>query len=29
MRDSPLERAHARRLITHQQYSVGQKYRHH
>ena len=29
MRDSPLERAHARKLITHQQYSVGQKYRHH
>src|SRR6476469_8201383 len=29
MRDSPLERARARKLITHQQYSVGQKYRHH
>jgi hypothetical protein len=29
MRDSPLERAFARKLITHQQYSVGQKYRHH
>ena len=29
MRDSPLERAHARKLINHQQYSVGQKYRHH
>jgi uncharacterized protein DUF6456 len=29
MRDSPLERARARELITHQQYSVGQKYRHH
>jgi uncharacterized protein DUF6456 len=29
MRDSPLERARARNLITHQQYSVGQKYRHH
>src|SRR5678816_1044553 len=29
MRDSPLERAHARELITHHQYSAGQKYRHH
>jgi Domain of unknown function (DUF6456) len=29
IRDSPLERAHARKLINHQQYSVGQKYRHH
>jgi len=29
MRDSPLERARARKLITRQQYSVGQKYRHH
>ena len=29
MRDSPLERARARELITHQQYAVGQKYRHH
>lgn len=29
MRDSPLERAYARKLITHQQYSMGQKYRHH
>jgi hypothetical protein len=29
MRDSPLERAYARKLINHQQYSMGQKYRHH
>jgi hypothetical protein len=29
MRDSPLERARARKLITDQQYLVGQKYRHH
>jgi len=29
MRDSPLERALARRVITQEQYSAGQKYRHH
>jgi hypothetical protein len=29
MRDSPLERAFARRVITQEQYAAGQKYRHH
>jgi hypothetical protein len=29
MRDSPLERAFARNIITQEQYSAGQKYRHH
>ena len=29
MRDSPLERAFARGVITQEQYSAGQKYRHH
>jgi len=29
MRDSPLERALARKLITQEQYSAAQKYRHH
>jgi hypothetical protein len=29
MRDSPLERAFARNVITQEQYSAGQKYRHH
>jgi hypothetical protein len=29
MRDSPLERALARKIITQEQYSAGQKYRHH
>ena len=29
MRDSPLERAFARRVITQEQYSAGQKFRHH
>jgi hypothetical protein len=29
MRDSPLERAFARHVITQEQYSAGQKYRHH
>jgi hypothetical protein len=29
MRDSPLERAFARNMITQEQYSAGQKYRHH
>ncbi len=29
MRDSPLERAFARNAITAEQYSAGQKYRHH
>jgi hypothetical protein len=29
MRDSPLERAFARRIISREQYSAGQKYRHH
>jgi hypothetical protein len=29
MRDSPLERAFARAIITQEQYSAGQKYRHH
>src|SRR4029450_1870177 len=29
MRDSPLERAFARRVITAEQYAAGQKYRHH
>jgi hypothetical protein len=29
MRDSPLERAFARKVITQEQYSAGQKYRHH
>jgi hypothetical protein len=29
MRDSPLERVFARKLVTQRQYSAGQKYRHH
>src|SRR5262249_16146460 len=29
MRDSPLERAFARNALTPEQYSAGQKYRHH
>ena len=29
MRDSPLERAFARGVVTQEQYSAGQKYRHH
>jgi hypothetical protein len=29
MRDSPLERSFARGVITHEQYSAAQKYRHH
>jgi uncharacterized protein DUF6456 len=29
MRDSPLERAFARNIITQEQYAAGQKYRHH
>src|SRR5262245_31047570 len=29
MRDSPLERALARNVITQEQYAAGQKYRHH
>src|SRR5215470_9995680 len=29
MRDSPLERAFARNALTAEQYSAGQKYRHH
>ncbi len=29
MRDSPLERAFSRNIITQEQYSAGQKYRHH
>jgi len=29
MRDSPLERAFARNVVTQHQYSAGQKYRHH
>src|SRR5262247_1823432 len=29
MRDSPLERALARKVITQEQYAAGQKYRHH
>jgi len=29
MRDSPLERALARRVVTPEQYAAGQKYRHH
>jgi uncharacterized protein DUF6456 len=29
MRDSPLERALARKVVTPEQYSAGQKYRHH
>jgi hypothetical protein len=29
MRDSPLERAFARKMITQEQYAAGQKYRHH
>jgi hypothetical protein len=29
MRDSPLERAYARHVITRQQYAAAQKYRHH
>jgi len=29
MRDSPLERAFARKVVTQEQYAAGQKYRHH
>src|SRR5215813_15115265 len=29
MRDSPLERSFSRRVITQEQYSAGQKFRHH